>query len=536
MFKELDTDILVKYVSLAAATERDIYEEVRDLLVRPKPRTTLCSYANKPTENQFHERPRPLTRRETRKLLGAAMALGVRAVMSHHFFKIGGKTYRQRDGGAIGMDLTVELAAIYMLEWDSKFLSKCLYLGIRIPLYKRYVDDVFTAMKSIKGDIGINERGNRLVTVVETQEGGEEEDARTMGILKKIANSLDENIRMETEVPSSSQGGKMPVLDVKVWPEAEVILYDFYKKPVASPFTILYRSAVSAQIKRSTALMEGLRRMRNISDRLDKGYRVECLKKYMDTLRVSGYDEKYRGEVLEGVKKLDNIERMKVANGDRKRYRSGAEIARDKSGKPGGHIDTWYLALGYTNIMKVQHSEDGTIREKVMKAMEKVRSPDGGKLKIVEKVGQSIVAGLKRNDPYKTNRCPYPSKCQSNEETDCTQKGTVYQVQCLLCPGTSSQDSQEEEGGDSSGELTEGDSGDEADFGGTVAANGGTEEDSSDEADFGGTLAANGGDSGGTYTVVTEGDSMEDVSGEHTGGAATLGDFPGAQCMWGFPM
>ena len=75
-----------------------------------------------------------------------------------------------------------------------------------------------------------------------------------------------------------------------------------------------------------------------------------------------------------------------------------------------------------------------------VKAMEKVRSPDGGKLKIVEKVGQSIVAGLKRNDPYKTN---------SNEETDCTQKGTVYQVQCQLCPGTSSQDSIEEEEGDS---------------------------------------------------------------------------------------
>ena len=44
--------------------------------------------------------------------------------MKLHDFKFDGKIYRQKIGGAIGMDLTEELADVYICEWDNKFKSK----------------------------------------------------------------------------------------------------------------------------------------------------------------------------------------------------------------------------------------------------------------------------------------------------------------------------------------------------------------------------------------------------------------------------
>ena len=39
------------------------------------------------------------------------------------------------------MDLTVELASIYMSIWDEKFKLRLLKLSLDLDLYKRYVDD-----------------------------------------------------------------------------------------------------------------------------------------------------------------------------------------------------------------------------------------------------------------------------------------------------------------------------------------------------------------------------------------------------------
>ena len=65
--------------------------------------------------------------------------------------------------------------------------------------------------------------------------------------------------------PENNDDGRMPVLDLKVWidksQEIPRISYSFYKKKVASKFTILKRLAVSENVKKSTLLQEGIRRL-----------------------------------------------------------------------------------------------------------------------------------------------------------------------------------------------------------------------------------------------------------------------------------
>ena len=57
-------------------------------------------------------------------MLGLMAASAVEFCMGEHFYTIGGDIRRQEEGGAIGSDLTGELARVYMLQWDQKFLVK----------------------------------------------------------------------------------------------------------------------------------------------------------------------------------------------------------------------------------------------------------------------------------------------------------------------------------------------------------------------------------------------------------------------------
>ena len=92
---------------------------------------------------------------------------------------------------------------------------------------------------------------------------------RTSKIIADIANSIDSRIQVTTDYPEANSDGRMPVLDLKIWVDKNNdiprISYSFYKKPIASPFTILKRSALSEGTKKSTIFQEGLRRLSHIA-------------------------------------------------------------------------------------------------------------------------------------------------------------------------------------------------------------------------------------------------------------------------------
>ena len=69
-------------------------------------------------------------------------ASAVNLCMSGHFYTIGGDIRRQEEGGAIGSDLTGELARVDMLQWDQRFQNKVRKLGFQLDMYNRYVDNM----------------------------------------------------------------------------------------------------------------------------------------------------------------------------------------------------------------------------------------------------------------------------------------------------------------------------------------------------------------------------------------------------------
>ena len=60
-------------------------------------------------------------------------------------------------------------------------------------------------------------------------------DFRTAKLLKEIANTIIPMIKMNEDVPSNYQSGKLPILDLEVWVQGNRIYHQFFKKPMASP-------------------------------------------------------------------------------------------------------------------------------------------------------------------------------------------------------------------------------------------------------------------------------------------------------------
>ena len=194
-----------------------------------------------------------------------------------------------------------------MLRWDSKFLSLLKKIGLRVIFYKRYVDDVLLLIHSLALGFKYNSRNKKLEYSEEKAEAEKDwpADKRTFAVLRDIANTIDKDIRMKEDVPSAHSDLKLPCLDLKVWisesDEGHQVRFAFYKKPMASKFVVLNRSAMSSSCKRNTLFQEGLRRLRNFSPNTTWEEKAEGLTEFSNSMRISGYSENYRYQLLSGV-------------------------------------------------------------------------------------------------------------------------------------------------------------------------------------------------------------------------------------------
>ena len=136
----------------------------------------------------------------------------------------------------------------------------------------------------------------------------------------------------------------MPVLDIQVWLDEDCqILFEFYRKPMANSLVILNRSAVAASTKRSTLFQETMRRLRNCHPDLEWSEKAKHLTFFANQLRISGYSQQYRTQVIQGaVKRFDAMLTAHKA-GTAPLYRTRQAIMEKKAAKPGRTSATWFM-------------------------------------------------------------------------------------------------------------------------------------------------------------------------------------------------
>ena len=96
-----------------------------------------------------NEAERVPNKEEQRVMLTEAIKIVLETLMKNHVYEFREELRKQKEGGAIGIDLTGELAKIYMTWWDKELLKKLEELAIDLILYKRYVDDIVITVKKI---------------------------------------------------------------------------------------------------------------------------------------------------------------------------------------------------------------------------------------------------------------------------------------------------------------------------------------------------------------------------------------------------
>ena len=113
----------------------------------------------------------------------------------------------------------MENIAIVMIWWAGKFRTKLKELKIVNELLKIYVDDVNGIFRPV--NVGLEYKNGELRFNEEKAEKEKDlpEDERTMNVIRDIANSIDNMIRMTIDIPSKHEDDKVPMLDLKVWIE-----------------------------------------------------------------------------------------------------------------------------------------------------------------------------------------------------------------------------------------------------------------------------------------------------------------------------
>ena len=187
----------------------------------------------------------------------------------------------------------------------------------------------------------------------------EGDDVRYWREWAKMVDTVWTFIQVTYDCPGLNNNNMVPILDLIVrmeWKEEEVegvgkvrmqqIVWRFYQKPMNTPYVIMASTAIPQKVKVTTMVQEVIRRMRNMCKWVEKWEVEEELSKFCRKIKLSGYREGFRREVLlSGIK---GYERMVVnqREGRRKLYRKqdeGKELrwARKISGK-----ENWFKGKG----------------------------------------------------------------------------------------------------------------------------------------------------------------------------------------------
>ena len=242
---------------------------------------------------------------------------------------------------------------------------------------------------------------------------------------------------MTVDWPEKNTDGRMPVLDLKVWVDRSQdiprISYSFYKKEVASKFTILKRSAVSEGVKKQTLFQEGIRRLSHVAMWLPWVEVVAHMNEWSNCMRISGYSQKERYEAIRGAVMRQEEMKRKLEQGEiQSLHRGRREIQASKERKGGLQASTWYLRGQTARTVRC----DPTPGSRLCKSLNEALNPVGTteRTLVVEEGGVPVTSQVRRGDPFFNGSCRYgdPS-CMARQGVDCGLSGVLYEATCNSC-------------------------------------------------------------------------------------------------------
>ena len=347
--------------------------------------------------------------RTIKRMLCKALAIGIKKVMEAHVYKFDGKIRRQRKGGAIGLEMTGELAGVFMMWWDRRMRESLREAGINVQMYKRYVDDINIVLKTRENE-------------------GEKE---IMERIKSIGDKIHGSIQLEADYPDKYEDKKVPILDLKVWVDKNnKVVHEYYSKPVASKAVVNSESAMPLKDRRTVLTQEILRIILRCSPLLPWETVKEHIDHYMLRMQFSGYSEQIREQVLHSAVKAYRKIRSKVDKGERPLYRRKHWQQKERMKEKRKRKEDWYKNKKngeYMSVLFVQPTEKSQLK----KMYEKIISKSECKVRVVERAGVSVKKKLQKSYPFVKEQCDDNCfVCMSEGKGNCKRSNVTYQIAC----------------------------------------------------------------------------------------------------------
>ncbi|KAJ7360017.1 hypothetical protein OS493_019105 [Desmophyllum pertusum] len=185
-----------------------------------------------------------------------AMKIVLLFIMKNHYYTFDNQVKLQSRGGPIGLELTGVLAQLFMVWWDRQFMKRVAENGLKVWVYKRYVDGIDAIMNAPRAGLRFVESECKVVQDenIAELERDLEADKRCMLLVQSIGNNI------------------------------------------ASKSVVNARSALPWSCKRMILTQEVLRILLNCSTELPWKTAVDHVNHMMLRLQYSGYGWKFRTE------------------------------------------------------------------------------------------------------------------------------------------------------------------------------------------------------------------------------------------------
>ena len=227
----------------------------------------------------------------------------------------------------------------------------------------------------------------------------------------------------------------MPLLNTEVWVEDNKVRYEHYRKPSSNPLLMLEMSAMPANVKRSVLTQEVVTTMKNISPALPWSVSVKHLNRFSERMKASGYDERYRFQIIKsGVEGYEKMKQVEESGGRPiNTPRSWEEDLRQKK----KHIQKkgWFRKGGYDVPLFVPHTPRGELAKKMRSKEAENNQGRRIRFKIVEKGGVTLEQKLRRSNPWSGEKCQRPNcfPCKSEKGGNCWRESVTYDIFCKEC-------------------------------------------------------------------------------------------------------
>ncbi|MCP4264419.1 MAG: hypothetical protein GY777_02390 [Candidatus Brocadiaceae bacterium] len=384
---------------------------------------------------------------EKKVLIAEAIKVVLIFIMKNHLYSFANKKKRQGKGGPIGLVLTDATAKIYMTWWDKQVKEEAAREGLDILLYRRYVDDInIVARVNVENSNEEKESENKITE--------EQKEKRGMEMFQTIGNNISKAIKLEIDHPSNHKERKMPLLDVKVWlQEYEMnaeengnesktdnkeerkkqrIMYEHYRKEMASKMTIHARSALPHNQKRNILTQEVIRILKNCSQELPWTTKAQHLEDLSLRMQFSGHDKKMRKEVIKsGIKAFRTMqENDKAGTVPLHRPREWQRKRRERTKRQ--KKETWYMKGGYETPIFIAATPNGELKKRMQKKIDE----SDMKIKVIEKTGSTMKRTLHKTSITERTHCA-DNECMicltSKKKGLCRKEGVTYEIECKKC-------------------------------------------------------------------------------------------------------